>query len=122
MQASETASTTASTTRMLVVVSGCFLLTTVPLSVYINANHHWPIGSPDPYVRAKSLMAYAITYQLFCMNNAINFLLYIAFGRSYRRALARIVCCKGEEERRSTQVSKLSMSVSQTVDQAKSAL
>ena len=106
MQAGDSGSTSG-TTRMLLVVSGCFLLTTVPFGIYVNGMVNWPISSPDPYTKAKSQMAYAILYELFCLNSAINFLLYMAFGKAYRVTLVRMVCCRDEEKKVSTKMSNL---------------
>ena len=86
--------TTKNTTIMLVVVSHVFLLTTVPMSIYANGDHLWPTESPDPYIAATSLMAYAILYHLMLLNNSINFLLYIAVGRVYRKRLVELFSCK----------------------------
>ena len=94
----ETLSTDASvntnTTMMLVVVSLVFMVTNLPYSIYGNGHRqHWPMYSTNQALKAQSMMAYAITYELSMTNNAINFLLYCIFGREFRKAFFKIFRC-----------------------------
>ena len=94
MQANNTSSQTNNATRMLVGVSVFFLLTMFPMGTYTTLLHMWPIGNPDLEARSKSLMAYAIVNNLHHLNNATNFILYIAFGSAYRKSLLEMFHCK----------------------------
>ena len=115
----EGATSATNTSVMLVTISFFFLLTNLPFSIWANGhNKHWPTTSPDHALRARSFMAYAITYEMSKMNNSFNFVFYCVFAKTFRTAFASTVLCRKPAAKTSTKMSSISGSGSAKTDPA----
>ena len=90
-----------STTLILIVVSTCFLLLTMPSAIYYI---RLDLLSLDfrlmtNYAKAKLSFANSMTTLLFFANSAINFFLYCLSGTKFRSALLSVVFCHEEKKK-----------------------
>lgn len=76
-----------STTITLLTVSFCFLLLTLPSSIYFIGLEQelWIVRTMQDYVGV--IMSYAVVNLMFYLNNAINFILYCLSGSKFRQGL-----------------------------------
>ena len=75
-------------TTVLLIISFTFLMTTLPISIYLTLLQFFPTRTP--IMRLLSVMFTFLSY----VNNCINFYLYIISGKKFRRELKQMVCCK----------------------------
>lgn len=93
-----TVNSTSSTTVILVVVSTCFLLLTLPSCIYFLGQTRgiWPRTTNTLFYRSAMLLYYT--------NNTINFWLYFVSGAKFRQALKLMLPCsvffKGVDEQK----------------------
>lgn len=88
-----------SITVMLIVVSIVFLITTLPVRLYqVGYRSWWNDLDKDPIQLQKEHLTYTCLSILYYVNNAINFILYMAVNPLFRRAFVGMLCCKKVEE------------------------
>lgn len=88
-----------SITVMLVVVSIVFLITTFPVRLYqVGYRSWWKDLAKSPIQSEKESLTYTCLAILYYINNAINFILYMAVNPLFRRAFLGVFCCKKAEE------------------------
>ena len=86
-----------STTTILIFVSICFLLLTLPSCIFFIGSGHGAFSKKNNHDVAKLMLAYASENMLFYLNNSINFFLYCLSGSKFRHVLWTMVSCqKGE--------------------------
>ena len=88
---SATARRASSVTVMLMVVSITFILTTLPINIYLEYQMKW---FPDPHDKPYRLITFASVSLLYYLNNAINFVLYFISGPPFRKAVGELLQCK----------------------------
>lgn len=81
-----------SVTKMLVVVSIVFLLTTLPSAIYFVGHWDWFAMPLTARTEAEMGVTHAVVTLVLYSNNATNFWLYVISGRSFRKALAKTLC------------------------------
>ena len=75
-------------TAVLLIISFTFLITTLPISVYLTSIQFFQ--SRSPLMRLLSTIFMFLSY----VNNCINFYLYIISGKKFRKELAKMLGCK----------------------------
>lgn len=83
------------TTIMLFAVSSVFLVTTLPMNVALILNTFWnnSINRSSEDLATLQLL-YVISKMLMYINHSINFVLYCALGKKFRKALIKIACIR----------------------------
>ena len=98
-------------TLMLVVVCVVFMLTALPINIYLLYEVH---NHDDQTVNlvdsARKDIIYTVLSQLYYVNNAINFVLYFASGPLFRRAAMELYCCKKTHQICQTSVTNTNVS------------
>ncbi len=75
---------------MLVGISVLFVVTTLPVTIFLIGNNHWPEDTTERHYSKR--VAYALTNLLFYTNNTINFVIYCVTGARFRTAVLAMVC------------------------------
>ena len=86
-------------------VSAWFLITTLPISVFLIKQHVWILNGELQTVRSKTLtfFAWAVTANISYLNNSFNFMLYIMTSRRFRAQLIALFKKKHNQESTSIQ-------------------
>ena len=90
-------------------VSAWFLITTLPISVFLMKQHVWILNGEQPTPRTEALIffAYAVTANISYLNNSFNFMLYIMTSRRFRTELIALFKKKHNQESTSTRIQHL---------------
>lgn len=92
VSSSETGKKSRSLSAMLVGISVLFLVTTLPVNIFLIGNSRWPDDTPERHYIKQ--VAYALTNLLFYTNNATNFVIYCVTGSRFRAAVAAMICLR----------------------------
>ncbi|XP_061180277.1 thyrotropin-releasing hormone receptor-like [Saccostrea echinata] len=81
-------------TKMLLAVSLTFVLTTLPNSICIVVQNYWDLDYTKDVLRQISnfVLARTITGHLMYINHSVNFFLYCATGKKFRKNMDRALC------------------------------
>lgn len=81
-------------TKMLLAVSLTFILTTLPNSIYIVVQNYWNFDHGENLLLEISNFALArtVTDHLMFINHSVNFFLYCATGKKFRKSMDRALC------------------------------
>lgn len=81
-------------TKMLLAVSLTFILTTLPNSIYIVVQNYWNFDHGENLLVEISNFALArtVTDNLMFINHSVNFFLYCATGKKFRKNMDRALC------------------------------
>ena len=80
-------------TVMLITVCAVFLLTSLPINIFMMGENRWFADRQDNLmVLAKRELVFTILSLLYYVNNAINFALYFASGPMFRSAAISLFC------------------------------
>ena len=80
-----------SLTVMMLILSTVFLITTLPISVYITGDNYWG-QTEEPQSLASLKLWWAIVNMLMYANNCVNFLLYCLSGSRFRKEAKQLFC------------------------------
>ena len=80
-----------SLTVMMLVLSTVFLITMLPISVYVTGEHYWG-QTEEPQSLASLKLWWAIVNMLMYTNNCVNFLLYCLSGSRFRKEARQLFC------------------------------
>lgn len=85
-------------TFMLLAVSFTFLLTTLPMNVQLIVSAFYGSLADNPKGYAQMTLARTVVELLMYVNHSINFFLYCATGKKFRRQVRDLIClcCKGK--------------------------
>ena len=94
-----------SITLILVTVSVTYLITTLPVTIYLHRWDQWyDLTTLEGAVKAH--FTYAVVHMLYYGNNTINFWLYFLSGRKFRAAFVAIFCpCRKKTKETKTNAS-----------------
>ncbi|KAL8589124.1 hypothetical protein ACOMHN_017287 [Nucella lapillus] len=93
--------TTSRTTVLVLALSCAFLLFTMPVcTCLVWYGYVHPFLVTNPQLEAKKELAYAVTFQLWYTNSAVNFLLYCFTGTKFRREFMNWIRCSCGAKRR----------------------
>ena len=110
---------TSSITVMLVVVSVTFLITTLPVTIYLQRWDKWY----DLYTlegAVKAHFTYAVVHMMYYGNNTINFWLYFLSGRKFRQAFLSMFCpCRKQAKKTKTSEATASSTLSKSQGSSK---
>ncbi|CAC5420404.1 unnamed protein product [Mytilus coruscus] len=81
-----------SMTTMLVGLNMVFLLSSIPISVYVIGYNQWYEEGDTRDLAVLSLM-WPITNILMYSNNTFNFALYVLSGKLFRKETLKLLCC-----------------------------
>jgi hypothetical protein len=81
-------------TKMLLAVSLTFVLTTLPNSICIVVQNYWNFDySKDVFLEISNFaLARTVTEHLMFINHSVNFFLYCATGKKFRKSMDRALC------------------------------
>ena len=80
-------------TVMLITVCATFLLTSLPINIFMMGENHWFADRQENLmVLARRELTFTILSLLYYVNNAINFALYFASGPMFRSAAINLFC------------------------------
>ena len=80
-----------SLTVMMLILSTVFLITTLPIGVYITGDNYWG-QTEEPQSLASLKLWWAIVNMLMYTNNCVNFLLYCLSGSRFRKEAKQLFC------------------------------
>lgn len=83
-------------TFMLLTVSFTFLLTTLPMNVWIILTPFWNQQQYEPNKKTALTLGRTICELLMYLNHSINFFLYCATGQKFRKQIAHLLSCRHE--------------------------
>lgn len=86
-------------TCMLLTVSFSFLITTLPMNGALIATAFWNMKQHEPHEVASFQLGKTITELLMYVNHTINFFLYCATGKKFRKQIIQLVCRRKNHRR-----------------------
>ncbi|CAC5420403.1 unnamed protein product [Mytilus coruscus] len=92
-----------SMTTMLIGLNTVFLLSSIPISVYVIGYNQW-YEEGDTRDQAVLSLMWPITNILMYSNNTFNFALYVLSGKSFRKEALKLFCCSSAYRQQDTDV------------------